>query len=136
MGTQVEYCANQGGNGEGCHSYLSLRCTCWVLEYAPTFTAFHAPLLSISSEILTTEGSQSELHARMQDTHTHKDTHTHTQKHKHTEGTTNGRSVRGVSTGRLTQADSDVRVNQWINQSREKTQDRTGLVVFVNVTRH
>lgn len=41
------------------HSYLPLRFSGWAQE----FTAFHTAVLAISSEIFTTKGSESELHA-------------------------------------------------------------------------
>lgn len=68
-------------NSRRWHSYLPLRFTGWAHDSALEFTAFHAAVLAISSEIFTTEGSDSELHAKMQ-THTQK----HEQKHKEKTG--------------------------------------------------
>lgn len=48
------------------HSYLPLLFTGWTQDCAFEFTAFHTAVLAISSEIFTTKGSDSELHAKMQ----------------------------------------------------------------------
>lgn len=65
------------------HSYLPLCFTGWAHDSALEFTAFHVAVLAISSEIFTTKGSHTGLHAKKK---CKRHTHTYTQqRQKHEE---------------------------------------------------
>lgn len=89
-------------NSRRWHSYLPLSFTGWTQDSALEFTAFHTAVLAISSEIFTTKGSVSELHAKMK-THTH----THKQKQKEKTGMQTSRQQDRISAG---EADANMHI--------------------------
>lgn len=120
-------------NSRRWHSYLRLRFTGWAHDSALEFTAFHAAVLAISSEIFTTKGSESELHAKIQNTQTHTHTNknrTHKEKDRHVDVKSAGEiQCRTGQTGKHKHADkSEVKT-----KSRHKMADRTGHTQYVHV---